>query len=275
VTRPTKTYPKNTRIPRHRSRHRTEIVRTFRVSGSRWPLRKCARARTDRSRQFVFTISRSVKFRWRVHKTFVRSNFQRPTKWNLPTVIETLLRIGNTAERPRNRPFRSLVTIIRNPRLEISTTTKTIRTYFSFPYTRAYSTSENSFRLWNRFRRRNSEYCDPLITGRRVFSLTAGEYLKEKYEGAIEVRATRRGRLQIRDPRFSLPTSSDLVYIDDSPNYCIRNVTAGSIGKCRVNTRGRVYVRVFERKLLRTVEKDIRCGGGRPIIFPTVPLING
>lgn len=58
----------------------------------------------------------------------------------------------------------------------------------------------------------------------------AGEHLKEKYEGAIEVRATRRGRLQIRDPRFSLPTASDLVYIDDSPNYCIRNITAGSIG---------------------------------------------
>ncbi|XP_050440607.1 protein Wnt-5b-like [Adelges cooleyi] len=57
-----------------------------------------------------------------------------------------------------------------------------------------------------------------------------GDYLKEKYEGAIEVRATRRGRLQIRDPRFSLPTASDLVYIDDSPNYCIRNITAGSIG---------------------------------------------
>lgn len=58
----------------------------------------------------------------------------------------------------------------------------------------------------------------------------SGEHLKEKYEGAIEVRATRRGRLQIRDPRFSLPTASDLVYIDDSPNYCIRNITAGSIG---------------------------------------------
>ncbi|XP_060842545.1 protein Wnt-5b-like [Rhopalosiphum padi] len=57
-----------------------------------------------------------------------------------------------------------------------------------------------------------------------------GEHLKEKYEGAIEVRVTRRGRLQIRDPRFSLPTASDLVYIDDSPNYCIRNITAGSIG---------------------------------------------
>lgn len=63
-----------------------------------------------------------------------------------------------------------------------------------------------------------------------VVVVVAGEYLKEKYEGAIEVRATRRGRLQIRDPRFSLPTSSDLVYIDDSPNYCIRNITAGSIG---------------------------------------------
>lgn len=77
----------------------------------------------------------------------------------------------------------------------------------------------------------------------------AGEHLKDKYEGAIEVRATRRGRLQIRDPRFSLPTASDLVYIDDSPNYCIRNITAGSIGislnKTIIFSTSSKYCRLF------------------------------
>lgn len=40
----------------------------------------------------------------------------------------------------------------------------------------------------------------------------------------------RRGRLIVRDPRFSVPTSSDLVYLDDSPNYCFPNDTLGSLG---------------------------------------------
>jgi hypothetical protein len=59
----------------------------------------------------------------------------------------------------------------------------------------------------------------------------AGDYIKDKYDGATEVRVNRRGRLQIRDPRFNKPTANDLVYIDDSPNYCIRNMSVGSLGK--------------------------------------------
>ncbi|XP_075217670.1 protein Wnt-5a-like isoform X2 [Lycorma delicatula] len=62
-----------------------------------------------------------------------------------------------------------------------------------------------------------------------------GDYLKDKYDGATEVRANRRGKLQIRDPRFNLPTPNDLVYIDESPNYCVRNLTLGSLG-----TQGRI-----------------------------------
>jgi len=58
-----------------------------------------------------------------------------------------------------------------------------------------------------------------------------GEFLNEKYAGATEVRASRKGRLQLRDTRYQLPTANDLVYIGDSPNYCVRDVTIGSLGK--------------------------------------------
>lgn len=52
----------------------------------------------------------------------------------------------------------------------------------------------------------------------------------DKYDGATEVRVNRRGRLSMRDPRFSVPTANDLVYLDDSPNYCLPNDTLGSLG---------------------------------------------
>ncbi|XP_052123987.1 protein Wnt-5b-like [Frankliniella occidentalis] len=57
-----------------------------------------------------------------------------------------------------------------------------------------------------------------------------GDYIKEKYDSATEVRVSRRGRLQLRDPRYTLPTASDLVYLDDSPNYCVRDMSVGSLG---------------------------------------------
>jgi hypothetical protein len=82
-----------------------------------------------------------------------------------------------------------------------------------------------------------------------------GDYIKDKYDGATEVRINRRGRLQIRDPRFNKPTANDLVYIDDSPNYCIRNVSVGSLGKpltsplyhyCFSSVFLALHVRLFE-----------------------------
>jgi hypothetical protein len=70
------------------------------------------------------------------------------------------------------------------------------------------------------------------IAASNVFgALFTGDYIKEKYDSATEVRVSRRGRLQLRDPRFTLPTASDLVYLDDSPNYCIRDMSVGSLGE--------------------------------------------
>nr|UTM63731.1 wingless1 [Riptortus pedestris] len=62
-----------------------------------------------------------------------------------------------------------------------------------------------------------------------------GDYLKDKYDGATEVKVNKRGKLQIKDPRFTLPSASDLIYVDESPSYCIPNATVGSLG-----TQGRV-----------------------------------
>ncbi|GAB6029242.1 Protein Wnt-5b, variant 2 [Chamberlinius hualienensis] len=62
-----------------------------------------------------------------------------------------------------------------------------------------------------------------------------GDVLKDKYDGATEVRINKRGKLQLANPRFNVPTAEDLVYMDESPDYCTRNLSVGSIG-----TKGRV-----------------------------------
>lgn len=63
-----------------------------------------------------------------------------------------------------------------------------------------------------------------------------GDYLKEKYDAAIEVRyESRQNQLRARHRRFSKPTKEDLIYIDDSPNYCAPHSELGLLG-----TQGRV-----------------------------------
>ncbi|CAH2242234.1 jg25167 [Pararge aegeria aegeria] len=57
-----------------------------------------------------------------------------------------------------------------------------------------------------------------------------GDYLREKYEGATEVKVSRRGKLRLSNPNYSLPTAQDLVYLEESPNYCIRNISLGAPG---------------------------------------------
>lgn len=47
--------------------------------------------------------------------------------------------------------------------------------------------------------------------------------MRDKYEGATEVKVSRRGKLRLSNPNYSLPTAQDLVYLEDSPNYCVRN----------------------------------------------------
>ncbi|XP_055938520.1 protein Wnt-5b-like [Argiope bruennichi] len=68
-----------------------------------------------------------------------------------------------------------------------------------------------------------------------------GDYLKDKYDGATEVKINHRGKLQIRNPRYNLPTAEDLVYIDESPDYCVPNEKTGSWG-----TEGRICNRTSE-----------------------------
>lgn len=55
--------------------------------------------------------------------------------------------------------------------------------------------------------------------------------MKDKYDGATEVRVNKRGRLQVKNAQYNLPTANDLVYLDESPDYCLRNKTIGSFGR--------------------------------------------
>lgn len=50
-----------------------------------------------------------------------------------------------------------------------------------------------------------------------------GDYLREKYEESTEVKLNKRGRLQVKDPQFKVPTAHDLVYMDESPDWCRSN----------------------------------------------------
>lgn len=47
-----------------------------------------------------------------------------------------------------------------------------------------------------------------------------GDYLREKYDEATQVKLNKRGRLQVKDPRYKVPTPTDLVYLDESPDWC-------------------------------------------------------
>jgi len=70
-----------------------------------------------------------------------------------------------------------------------------------------------------------------------------GDYLKDKYDSAIEVRyESRQNQLKARHRRFSKPTKEDLIYIEDSPNYCDTDAKAGVLGtsgrQCNKNSNG-------------------------------------
>ncbi|XP_016986792.1 protein Wnt-5 [Drosophila rhopaloa] len=47
-----------------------------------------------------------------------------------------------------------------------------------------------------------------------------GDYLREKYEEATQVKINKRGRLQLKDLQFRVPTAHDLIYLDESPDWC-------------------------------------------------------
>ncbi|MEE6478046.1 hypothetical protein FKM82_011721 [Ascaphus truei] len=68
-----------------------------------------------------------------------------------------------------------------------------------------------------------------------------GEHLKEKYDSAAAMRLNRRSKLEQVNQRFNSPTAEDLVYLDPSPDYCLRNETTGSQG-----TQGRLCNKTSE-----------------------------
>jgi len=48
-----------------------------------------------------------------------------------------------------------------------------------------------------------------------------GDFLKDRYDAATEVRLNKRGKLQVVNKKFAKPTKLDLVYIEDSPDICL------------------------------------------------------
>lgn len=47
-----------------------------------------------------------------------------------------------------------------------------------------------------------------------------GDFLREKYDEATQVKLNKRGHLQVKDNRYKVPTANDLVYLDESPDWC-------------------------------------------------------
>lgn len=69
-----------------------------------------------------------------------------------------------------------------------------------------------------------------------------GNHLKDKYDGAVEVRINKKGKLRRKRRIFKRPTSRDLVYSVRSPDYCQQNQTLGFYGttgrRCDRRSRG-------------------------------------
>lgn len=58
-----------------------------------------------------------------------------------------------------------------------------------------------------------------------------GDYLKNKYNGAVQVMMNQEGTgLIVANKDHKRPTRSDLVYFEASPDYCLRNLEIGSLG---------------------------------------------
>ncbi|OWF36236.1 protein Wnt-5b-like [Mizuhopecten yessoensis] len=70
-----------------------------------------------------------------------------------------------------------------------------------------------------------------------------GNRLKDRYDGSCEVRFNRRGtKLKRKIARYNKPTKEDIIYLDESPDYCNANRTTGSLGtvgrECNRNSVG-------------------------------------
>ncbi|XP_055318181.1 protein Wnt-5 isoform X2 [Sitodiplosis mosellana] len=82
-----------------------------------------------------------------------------------------------------------------------------------------------------------------------------GDYLREKYDEATQVKLNKRGFLQVKDSRYKIPTANDLVYLDESPDWCrntkqlqwpgthnrVCNKTSSGLDGCAILCCGRGY----------------------------------
>ncbi len=89
--------------------------------------------------------------------------------------------------------------------------------------------------------------------------------MKDKYDGATEVRVNKRGRLQVKNAQYNLPTANDLVYLDESPDYCLRNKTIGSFGKISKNKLQWNFQKnlILKNRYLRQAVQPYICRNGR------------
>lgn len=64
--------------------------------------------------------------------------------------------------------------------------------------------------------------------------ISKGDFLREKYDEATQVKMNKRGRLQVKDQRYKVPTALDLVYLEESPDWCRSNRQLQWPGKQRI-----------------------------------------
>lgn len=61
-----------------------------------------------------------------------------------------------------------------------------------------------------------------------------GDYLRRKYNGAVEVIMNQDGTgFTVANKAFRKATKNDLVYFENSPDYCLQDKAAGKTAKAR------------------------------------------
>lgn len=115
--------------------------------------------------------------------------------------------------------------------------------------------------------------CSVKICWRTVPSFRdVGAFLKDKFDGASRMKfvkkTTKKGKLKPWRKMFKRPSRKDLVYLDESPDYCRYNPETGILGtsgrecnrtsraidSCNLLCCGRGY-----RTILKKVKEDCNC----------------
>eukprot|EP00794_Sanderia_malayensis_P017565 gene17565-19317_t len=96
-----------------------------------------------------------------------------------------------------------------------------------------------------------------------------GLFLLQKYDSAVNVMADNKGqKLMPKLPTFKQHTPTDLVYTDDSPDFCTSNPTAGSLGtsgrrcmpgKDKLNSCSILCCNKGEVKRVQAVRRNCNC----------------